>query len=691
MRERMNPSPGASPYLRFLRPNLPQVVAAILILLYVITFGTLSVLRHETFDTSVFDLGNADQAVWNTTQGRILHFTTQPRVGESRLGMHVEPILILVALLYFVYPSPKTLLILQTLAIGLSAWPVFLLARRRLGSPWAGVAFVAAYLLWPGLESANLFEFHAVALAPFFLLWAFYFLELAIHERHEIGEGQERRHWALFAFFLLLALSTKEDISLLTVMLGLYVALVRRRVRAGAIIAAVGLAWFIGAVEVVIPYFRRGRESPFLFFYQEWGRTPLEIAWTVISRPGLVFSAVWTLENWHFLRGLLLPFAFLPLLEPAIFTLTAPSLAISLLSANPLIHRIEGYHYAAPFAPFVVIAAVYGAGRLVHWLQFAAVRLSPIAYHLHPSPGSLVSLVSCIVLLTSLYYHYYRGFSPLALPYQPVVVTEHDRLGARLAASIPPDAAVSAQAELIPHLSQRKRIEVWPNHDEAQYIFLDVSHPRFDNRDRAQEHLYTWLNLDYSFGLIAGEDGYLLMQRDESRHPFRPPFFTFADAPNPSPQYPLVADFGDGLRFLGFDVHLYREEEPTFTLYWLVQKPLDQDYFIALYLLDEQNTVVGATIWKQPTLIWYPTSSWQVGRSYRVLANTFPWWTADRNRFGIALGVVEGDDPWRMEKRLRPRLIEAPGEDLLLSGGTLLRLIGFRRIWQIPYPVQGER
>jgi uncharacterized membrane protein len=167
-----------APWPRHFRAARASALA--LIALYVIVFGALSLLQHEAFRTSVFDLGNVDQALWNTTQGRILYFTTQPRVGTSRLGMHVEPILLPLALLYFVFPDPRALLVLQTLAIGLSAWPVFLLACRKLGSPWAGVAFVAAYLLWPGLESANLFEFHAAALSPFFMLWAFLFLEEAL-------------------------------------------------------------------------------------------------------------------------------------------------------------------------------------------------------------------------------------------------------------------------------------------------------------------------------------------------------------------------------------------------------------------------------------------------------------------------------------------------------------------------------
>lgn len=678
-----SPAPSAS-------SRTAQAVALALIALYVGVFGSLSVLQHQAFRTSVFDLGNVDQALWNTAQGRPLYFTTQPRVGTNRLGMHVEPILLLLSLLYTVYPSPEMLLVLQTLAIGLSAWPLFLLARRKLGNPWAGVAFVAAYLLWPGLESANLFEFHAVALSPFFMLWAILFLEKALDEPET---APRRKYWALFALFALFAASTKEDISLILVMLGLYVFLVRRR-RAGLLIAASGLAWFLVAVQVVIPHFRQGRESPFLFFYEDWGSTPLEIAWTLLSRPGLVLDKLWTPENLLFMRGLLLPFAFLSLLDLPLFLVTLPSLAISLLSANPLIHQVERYHYVAPFAPFVAVSAIYGLNRLARLVAAVAGRISPASRFANRQ--KIIPALSVVLALTGLYYHYQRGFSPLARPYRPVVVGEHHLLGSKLAASIPTEAGVGAQAELIPHVSQRRLVTVWPNNEGTEYIFLDISHPNFDNRQTAeagaQEHLFTWLALDESFRLVAAEDGYMVLKRGAELQPFRPPFFTFAQAPNPRPQYPLTADFGDvGLRFLGFDVNLRREDEPQFMLYWEVLRPLEQNYFLSLYLLDEKDAIVGATIWKQPTMVWYPTSMWTAGGTYKVLFNTFPWWTGDRERFGVALGVCEGEDPWPADKRLTPQVVEAPGGAKLLDGDTLLRLTGFRRSWEIPYPVAEGR
>ncbi|NIN64222.1 MAG: DUF2079 domain-containing protein, partial [Anaerolineae bacterium] len=179
----------------------------LLIVLYIAVFSALSVARHDAFETLAYDLGNYDQAVWNTIHGRLLRFTNVKGL-TIRLAQHVEPILLPVSLFYLIYSSPKTLLVLQTVVVALGAWPVYLLAREKLRSEFGGIVFAAAYLLSPALEAANLYDFHAVSLAPTFLLWAFYFLE------------KEKDSW--FIVFSVLAMSCKEEMSLLIVMIGLY-------------------------------------------------------------------------------------------------------------------------------------------------------------------------------------------------------------------------------------------------------------------------------------------------------------------------------------------------------------------------------------------------------------------------------------------------------------------------------------
>ena len=161
-----------------------------LIIAYFLYFGVLTVQKHNAFQTTAFDLGNVDQAVWNTQHGRPFALTNIEGL-TNRLGTHVEPIPAPISLLYFVWSDPRALLLLQTAVIALGAWPVYLIARRAVGgrrsaapnadyvSPLRDhalpVTFALAYLFFPAIESANVFDFHAVALAPTFFLFAFYY------------------------------------------------------------------------------------------------------------------------------------------------------------------------------------------------------------------------------------------------------------------------------------------------------------------------------------------------------------------------------------------------------------------------------------------------------------------------------------------------------------------------------------
>ena len=86
---------------------------------YAAGFGALSVLRHRSFETGRFDLGNMVQAVWATAHGHPLAVTDLPGDQTSRLASHVDPILVVFAPLWRVWPSPAGVLVVPTLALAL--------------------------------------------------------------------------------------------------------------------------------------------------------------------------------------------------------------------------------------------------------------------------------------------------------------------------------------------------------------------------------------------------------------------------------------------------------------------------------------------------------------------------------------------------------------------------------------------
>ncbi|MFQ5575538.1 MAG: DUF2079 domain-containing protein [Anaerolineae bacterium] len=675
----------------------PYFWLAVAILLYVATFGALATREHLAFETGALDLGNYDQAMWNAAHGRGLALTTQPGMALNRLGLHVEPVLFLLVPLYWLWPGPLALLWAQTAALGLAAWPLLLLARRRLGSDWPALAVSLAYLLLPATEAVNLFDFHAVAFAPLFLLWAMYFLDTTGNGfwggEFKVQSSKfkvDAPRLTLAFLFLILALSTKEDVSLHVFLLGLYLMVLRRRWGVGAAIAGLGLAWAFVAFGVVIPTYRvGGSQSAYVGFFPALGDTPLEIALSPLTRPLVVARLLARPQTIAALGMLTLPFAFLVLAGFPVLALAAPSLAITLLSSNPLQQQFETWHYAAPMLAFVSLAAAAG----LYQLSIINYQLSIINYQLSiikirtTHYASRIAFWTLLLLAFAVGYHYLRGYSPLSRPFRWPEVTAHHRLGAELAAAIPPSARVVAQAELVPHLSRREYVAIWQGDfpAEADTIFVDVSHPKFINRDNAQANFLATMILEEEWGIVTSRDGYLLLRRGAARIPTQVGFQEFLFAGEEWAARPEQARFGDLFALVGVESHRNREAEPQVTLYFRVLRQPAEDYFIRLYLLNDRDEPEGATLFQQPALVWWPTHLWRPGDVIGVRFNTLPWWTGDgkHRRFGYAAGISRdgGDpqaDPWNLSLRL-----PAAGQEVL--PGNLVRVQRFYRLAGMVY------
>jgi uncharacterized membrane protein len=148
----------------------------LVMVVYAVEMSHQAVLRYDTFKATAFDLGNMDQVLWNTIHGRLFQFTNQAidwYGPPTRLAFHFEPIILPLSLLYVFHADPRILLVFQTLALTSGALPVFLLTRRYLREwPILAALMATAYLLSPALIGINIFDFHPVALATPLLLYA---------------------------------------------------------------------------------------------------------------------------------------------------------------------------------------------------------------------------------------------------------------------------------------------------------------------------------------------------------------------------------------------------------------------------------------------------------------------------------------------------------------------------------------
>src|SRR5438445_522232 len=90
---------------------------------------------------------------------------TRPARSESvpnLVGNHFEPIVFVLAPLYWIWSDARALLLAQAVLLALGGIPIFLWARTQLG-PAAAFPFQLAYLLFWGVLGGNLYDFHEVA------------------------------------------------------------------------------------------------------------------------------------------------------------------------------------------------------------------------------------------------------------------------------------------------------------------------------------------------------------------------------------------------------------------------------------------------------------------------------------------------------------------------------------------------
>ncbi len=457
---------------------------------YAAGFGALSILRHEAFATGRFDLGNMTQAVWATAHGHPLAVTSLEGEQFVRLGAHADPILVLLAPLWWLWPSPSMLLAVQAVLLALGALPVFWLARKHLASDWAALGLALAFLLLPALQWMTLSEFHPVALATPLLLFALWYLD------------EERL--APFLACAFLAIATKEHVGLAIAGLGVWYALSRRRLLPGLAIALAGIAVAAVTVGVVIPSFRPEGAAAFASRYDEVGGSPLGVLRTAVSEPGVLLGQAFDGRTFGYLAALVLPLAGLCLAAPLVLVAALPELALNVLSATPTQTSIH-FHYAATVLPALAGAAVFGTARLARGLPRRAERLA------------------LLVLAAALVSNYVLGAIPVwrALPggerlgTSSTRVTEHDRIAQRALALVPARAVVSASNSLGGHLSERRRVLSFPVLADAAWVALDETQPGYADRIAPLEHAVAIARLrrDPRWRLVFQRDGILILER----------------------------------------------------------------------------------------------------------------------------------------------------------------------------------
>ncbi len=534
-------------------------VALALLLLYVVVFSTLTISQHQSFNTNALDLGKFDQGIWNTSQGRPYAITiSENLVIES----HFSPSLALFAPLYWIWPDIRLLFIMQSILLGGAGFLIYWFLRRE--NPWLGLAVFGAYLINPALHQVNLVEFRRLTLAVFATSFAIYHLL--------------RRHYGWMALGLAIALLSKEDMSLTVMAFGIYLMAVQRNIKIGLAALFVGLAWFVLIPFYILPEimtvdqtagYQHANSS-----YSYLGTSLPEILQTVIRQPALLFQYAGQPERLLAVFNFLWPSAFLFLLAPEIAFFLLPHLGFLLTSTGEPMGRLQAW-YPSVLIIMLFWAVAVGVSRLsIRWQRLAVGLLLA---------ASLIAWVAASELWPG------RNFE--ASRYQ---ISDHERQVAQQLKQIPPEAVVMAQDPMVPHLSHRENIFVFPwvrHEQQPDFIVLDREmRPYPLQRDQYRTFFYD---------VLAGTDYDLLQQIDT--------LFIFEYAGQVSPDHAYDEQWADALRLTGYDVHwalpgeAFHKENGELppgsvirvSLYWDVLAEMDQNYTVFVHALAGDERVVG--------------------------------------------------------------------------------------------------
>ncbi len=434
--------------------------------------------RHALFQSTAFDLGIFDRAIYLIAEGKkpVVDF-----IGFHILGDHGAVILYVLALLYKIYPSIYWLFTLQAICLSLGALPTWYLAIQGGLSTAQAYSMAIAYLLYPLIFNLNLFDFHPEVIALPAILGA-------------VLAARSGKLW-WFVGAIVVILSCKAVLALTVAAMGVWLLIWEKKPLYGAIAMVGGTVWFIVATQWMIPTFS-GREAAAVGRYDFLGDSVLEIAANLIFRPQLVLSKLFTLPNLEYLVLLLLPLIWgLSLRHLSALIPAAPILFLNLLTdyqpQKDLIHQ-----YSLPILPFLLIAAIDNLGTGGGWIRSRRKIV-------------LWSLVSFLGLAKFGYFwsRYLNSLDTRAATLEAIAQIDHR-------------ASILVPARVAPHLTHRPQaIEAidpnfgQPDLDQFTYVMVNRRHPGLYIPVEFIDNLLRRLEKSPSFRLDYQRDGVFLFVR----------------------------------------------------------------------------------------------------------------------------------------------------------------------------------
>lgn len=396
----------------------------------------------------------ADQGMYTAMKWAMPFYSNFER--GSHFGKHNSPVYFLILPFYCLFPGSVILLILQSITVSIGAWPVYLIARDRLGEK-TGLCFALLYLLYHPIQGVNYDQFNELSFAVAPLLFSLYFFL--------------KRRFFYFWIFFLLTLATKEDASFVAIFWGLYGLILSLRERRllihSVILIIIGIVNVYFSLYILLPYFQHFKYKYFIERYSHLGNNLQEAVMTIVTRPFYIMGILIEKPRILYFFEIFLPLAFVPFLSPGLLWMTIPTFMINMLSDYSPMHN-TGSRYSAYIIPFVFGAAVLAVEKIRNLYN-------------EPSMKVLVEkrLIVTMYIFTILCM-LFVNLTPLRIGFNVPEISAHQKEILSVAKMIPSEASVSTQVDILKHVCQR--MNVYASFREwTDYIFLDQKSKWYDS------------------------------------------------------------------------------------------------------------------------------------------------------------------------------------------------------------------
>ena len=439
---------------------------------------------HRGLGTFAYDVGLYDQGLWLLSRGEAPFVTL---MGRNLFGDHASLILILLVPLYWVLPGTSTLLVVQAIVIASGAIPIYLFARRVLSSAVMGFCAAFLWLANPAVNGTGMENFHPDSFLGLFLPLALY----ALYEKK----------WRLYAVAVFGALLVKEDVLLVMVPLGIFVAYRFEKKRGALTVLASVLATVVGMFVLMrsligVPT-RNTWRIPFggvTGFLKE-----------TVSNPGNVARYLVSEDRPLYLFQMAAPFAAVFVLSPWLSLVALPVIASNILSTFWYQHSIQ-YHYSLVAVPILLAATVFGVRAVTR--QWRALVMATV--------------VVCTTASSLLWGQHSLAITPRkVLPSDAAIAIA----GREIVKQVPDDAVVSAFDPLVTFLAHRQEIYFFPNPFRALYYGVgdEMEDTRLPAADRVEYVVlprllndslrWDWAEVSMDFEEVAGNQYWQVFRR----------------------------------------------------------------------------------------------------------------------------------------------------------------------------------